>query len=210
MSRWELAFCRGAPWRLVARTLVLPWTLMGERLSGSVLEIGCGTGAMAAQILRRFPTVSLTATDVDPRMVERAREVLSPFEERAALQHADATALPYSEAEYDAVISILMLHHVGAWERALAEATRVLKPGGLLLVSDLLDGRLLRATERLAGSAGVRPMSWSGLHAVLRELPLTDVRARRTGRALVRLRTAKEHGLREDGGLRGSPSPGTN
>lgn len=193
MSRLEAAFCRSYPWRFVARRLVLPWALMGEVLQGSVLEIGGGSGASAAELLRRFPAVSLTVTDVDARMVEQARELLRPFGQRAAARQADATALPFADGEFEAVISLLMLHHVGAWEKALAETVRVLIPGGRLLACDFLDGGLLRGSERLVGSAAVRPIAWSRLQDVLRELPLEEVTARTTGRAMVRLRAAKEN-----------------
>jgi spermidine synthase len=49
----EQRFCRSAPWRWFARHVILPWALQGEPLRGDVLEIGAGSGAMAAELLRR-------------------------------------------------------------------------------------------------------------------------------------------------------------
>jgi len=190
MSNSEGAFCRSAPWRFAARKLILPWTLMGSELSGSVLELGSGSGAMAAEILDRFPQVRLTATDLDPKMLARSRRTLEPFGSRASVQEADATALPFSPGEFDAVVSYLMLHHVGDWETALAEATRVLKPGGLLLVADLLDNRVVRAGERLAGSEA-RPILRPQLMPVLAGLPLIEVDARPVRNSFVRLRAKR-------------------
>ena len=190
MSTSEGAFCRSAPWRFAARRFVLPWTLMGSELSGSVLELGSGSGAMAAEILDRFPAATLTATDLDPKMLERARLALEPFGSRASVQEADATALPFGDERFDAVVSYLMLHHVGAWEQALAEAARVLKPGALLLVADFLDNRVLRAGERMAGSE-VRPIPRAELPAVLGGLPLTGVETKPVGNAIVRFRALK-------------------
>ena len=55
MSALEGAFCRSAPWRALARRTVLPWALGGEHLTGDVLEIGGGSGAMADGIAQLFP-----------------------------------------------------------------------------------------------------------------------------------------------------------
>jgi len=52
MSRFESAFCRGAGWRAFASRIVLNWALQGQQLSGDVLEIGGGSGAMAARLRR--------------------------------------------------------------------------------------------------------------------------------------------------------------
>jgi hypothetical protein len=59
MSRFQSAFCRSAPWRTFARRAVLPWALQGFRPQGDVLEIGAGSGAMAAELLAMYLTPSL-------------------------------------------------------------------------------------------------------------------------------------------------------
>ena len=130
MSRLEAAICSSSAWSLLAQGAILPWALDGARLEGSAIEVGSGGGAMAAEVLDRFPGLRLTATDLDPQMVARARERLAQFGERAAVTRADATALPFPDACFDAALSFLMLHHVGRWERALAELARVVRPGG--------------------------------------------------------------------------------
>jgi ubiquinone/menaquinone biosynthesis C-methylase UbiE len=142
---------RSAPWRLFAGRIVLPWALQGFELRGEVLEIGCGSGAMAAEVLHGFPNVRLTATDYDESMVQVAERRLSEFGPRAIVRQADATALPFPNASFDAVVSFIMLHHVLKWEQAFAEAARVLRPGGRLVGYDLLGdgaGRFLFGHER--------------------------------------------------------------
>ena len=80
MSPFEAAVCRSAPWRLVARRLVLPWALQGIRPQGKVLEIGAGSGAMAAGcspcleirvglggLAARFRAVAVAAVTTDGR-----------------------------------------------------------------------------------------------------------------------------------------------
>jgi len=58
-SAVEQVFCRSAPWRVFTQRLVLPWALDGRELDGDVLEIGGGGGAMAEQLLGRFPGTQL-------------------------------------------------------------------------------------------------------------------------------------------------------
>src|SRR5918994_644241 len=148
MTPFEQGFCRSVPWRWFARQVVLPWALQGEELSGDILEIGSGSGAMAAELLRRFPDVRLTATDYDDSMVDVARDRLREFGERVDVKQADATQLPFPDESFDAVLSFIMLHHVIDWEKALAEAVRVLRPGGQLLGFDLLDSPVMHLFHR--------------------------------------------------------------
>ena len=115
MSRFHQAFCRSAPWRPFTRSVVLPWALHGFRPDGSVLEIGGGSGAMAAAIAEAFPAAQLTVTDYDLSMVEAARARLAPLGERAEVRQADATNLSFADRSFDVVLSFVMRHHVGLW-----------------------------------------------------------------------------------------------
>ncbi|HEX8003629.1 MAG TPA: class I SAM-dependent methyltransferase [Mycobacteriales bacterium] len=149
MSRGEAVFCRSAPWRAFAARVVLPWATRGATPRGEVLEVGAGSGAMAEAMLRRWPDVRVTATDVDPDMVAAAAARLP---ERGTAEVADATALPFADGSFDAVVSFLMLHHTIRWEDVVAECARVLRPGGVLLGYDLLDTRTARVIHRVDGS----------------------------------------------------------
>lgn len=99
-------------------------------LSGRVLEIGAGNGAN----LHRFPrTVThLAAAEPDPYMLERARSRAAELDRPVELHQAPAEKLPFEDASFDAVVSILVLCSVGDQAQALNEIKRVLKPGGLL------------------------------------------------------------------------------
>jgi SAM-dependent methyltransferase len=171
MSRVEQAFCRSGPWRAFVRRAVLPWALADAPLSGDVLEIGSGSGAMASTVLERYPDVRLTATDVDPAMVAAATSRLAPYRERVEVRQVDSTALEFADDSFDAVISFLMLHHVMAWEEALAEAVRVLRPGGVVVGYDLLDTPPTRLVHAVDGSAH-RLFRRADLRAVVSELPV--------------------------------------
>jgi len=172
MSRPAQLLCRSAPWRFFAGRVVLPWALQGAALHGDVLEIGCGSGAMALEILRRYPAVRLMATDYDESMVNVARERLAPFGDRAEVRRADATDLPFANGAFDAALSFIMLHHVIKWEQALGELVRVLRPGGRLIGYDLLGdraGRFMHGHE-----SDTRRMREDELRQVLHDLPIGE------------------------------------
>lgn len=129
-------------WRLVTQRAVLPWVLRFADLPerADVLEVGSGAGYNAEVFCDRYPRWRFTATDYDPDMVERSRALLARFGDRVRVEQADATELAYEDASFDLAISLGVWHHVGSWEKALAECARVLRPGAWLLLVDLLPG----------------------------------------------------------------------
>src|SRR4051794_17041685 len=98
MTRGERRACQSAPWRLSPRHVVLPWALAGNVPTGRVLEIGGGSGAMAAELLERHPDITMVVTDFDEVMVEDAARRLRVYGQRAEVRQADATALPFEDA----------------------------------------------------------------------------------------------------------------
>jgi ubiquinone/menaquinone biosynthesis C-methylase UbiE len=187
------ALTTSGPYRLIARRVLLPWVLQGERMAGEGLEIGAGSGAMTAQLLAAFPGLQMTATDYDPAMVAAARMTLAGFAGRVSIERADAADLPFVDGRFDLVLSAAMLHHVLAWEKALAEAVRVLRPGGLLLGYDLLDTPALRLVH-LGGGHGTRLLRPGQLEAELAKLAVTGVRTRRGAGGLAVRFTARKTG----------------
>jgi SAM-dependent methyltransferase len=181
----ERVFCRTRAWGLFARRAVLPWAVAGQQLSGDVLEIGGGGGAMAAGLLARFPAARVTVADLDPLMVRVTERRLVPFGDRAAATVGDATALPFDDGSFDVVVSFLMLHHIGRWEAAVGEAVRVLRPGGRFVGYDLVDTLVSRAIHHADGIHDLRSITGPAFRTALADAGVTGPKLR-AGRLTLR------------------------
>ncbi len=122
---------------------LLPWGLAEVELGREVLEIGPGFGATTRVLAAQVP--SLTALELDERYCERLRAQLG---EQVHVVRGDATQMPFADASFDTVVCFTMLHHVptpAAQDRLLAEAARVLRPGGTFAGTDSVGtGTLFR------------------------------------------------------------------
>ncbi|MGH6922386.1 MAG: class I SAM-dependent methyltransferase [Propylenella sp.] len=103
--------------------------------SSRVLDVGCGTGVLT-RVLAQWPRVA-SVTGVDPAapLLGRARELAEDLS-NIEFQEADGRSLPFEDAAFDVVVFDSTLSHVPDPKRALAEAFRVLRPGGLLATFD--------------------------------------------------------------------------
>lgn len=99
---------------------------------GRVLEIGCGAGWFWTAAKGIAPAaLELTLTDLSEGMVSEALQTVRSLEAwRVDGQVADATALPFATASFDAVLAFHMLYHLPDPEAGVAEIARVLRPGG--------------------------------------------------------------------------------
>lgn len=101
----------------------------------TVGDLGCGTGRMAEALA---PFVSkLVAVDDSPAMLEAAKERLARFD-HVEVRRGRLEALPVEDGALDVALVSLVLHHLPEPAKAVAEAARVLKPGGRLLIVDML------------------------------------------------------------------------
>lgn len=117
-----------------------------SRAQGEVLEIAAGTG----RNLPFYPEgVRLVGVELSPGMLEIARRRAQELGVQAELRVGDAHDLPFPDASFDTVVATLALCTIPDDSRAVAEAARVLRPGGLLLLlehvrSPILPVRILQ------------------------------------------------------------------
>lgn len=111
---------------------------VARRLSGlregALLETAAGTGIVTAALVASLPpAVAITATDLNQPMLDHAMG--KPGMERVAFRQADALTLPFADASFDAVVCQFGAMFFPDRVAAYREARRVLRPGGLFLLS---------------------------------------------------------------------------
>ena len=136
----------------VNQTGWFPWVF--DRIAAPddarILDLGCGTGEFWLQNRGRIPQGwDLTLSDLSSGMVRETRTRLGEAGVAARWCVADAQALPFPDATFDAVLAAHMLYHVPDRGRAFAEIRRVLLPGGLLVATTVGIGHL-RELDALA------------------------------------------------------------
>lgn len=124
---------------------------LGE--SAHVLDLGSGLGGPARTLAEAFGC-RVTGIDLTPAFGEAA-ETLSSWlglADRVTFRQGDATDLPFSDEQFDAAMTLHVAMNIAAKDRMYAEARRVLKPGGVFAVYDVLQGE---------GGDVVFPVPWA-------------------------------------------------
>lgn len=133
--------------RLMGEAMFGALEASGETWSGrQVLDLGCGTGWFARKMASAWQA-PVTGVDLSPGMIQQARDGGGPA---VAWRVADAEALPFADASFDVVFSNLMVQWCADPRTVFAECRRVLRPGGRLVMSTLLDGTLAELAEAWA------------------------------------------------------------
>jgi ubiquinone/menaquinone biosynthesis C-methylase UbiE len=137
MNENHARVCTSPEWAQYLQHDVLPRLLQHADLGQDMLEIGPGPGAATEWLRHRV--ARLTAVEVD---ADAARDLADKFPERTVtIVTGSATELSYPDESFDSVGTFTMLHHVPTLadqNKILAEALRVLRPGGVLIGSDSL------------------------------------------------------------------------
>jgi ubiquinone/menaquinone biosynthesis C-methylase UbiE len=139
--------------------------------TGEVLEVAVGTGLN----LEAYPRdVALTGIDLSDAMLDIARSRATKVGRTATLQQADAHELPFDDASFDTVVCTFGLCAIPDHTRAIAEMTRVLRPGGRLILVDHVasTSRVARGVQRFLE---IFTVPLGGEHFLRR--PLNHVRA---------------------------------
>ncbi len=121
------------------------------------LEIGTGLGWGTVGLLRKEKSLKVIATDYEGFILRKARAFIGEKQPSSRVNFAqvDVKALPFLGERFDLVLSLYVLHHAAGYRAALTEIARVLRPGGHLLVIDLLRPNFLPQPPKSIAPEGV-------------------------------------------------------
>lgn len=172
-----------------SRRLAVPFLAFAGSSSGErVLDVGCGTGSLTFLLSERSDLAAICGIDYAPPYIEHATRKSS--DPRVSFRVGDACALPFPDAAFDRVLSLLMLHFVSEPHRAVAEMRRVARPGATVAATvwdargGFVAGRMFLDTAAaldpaaglLRARACTRPMTRPGeLESAWRQAGLTNV-----------------------------------
>ena len=137
-----------------------------------IVELGCGAAALARALVQRFAGATVTGLEVDER--QHAKNLAAPAE-RITFLAGGAQAIPLPDGAFDLALMLKSLHHVPRplMAQALAEAARVLRPGGHLYVSEPVyagplndvvklfnEERVVREAAQAALDAALQGTTW--------------------------------------------------
>ena len=153
---------------------------------GRVLDVGCGPGHVALLLVTMNPALEVVGVDLSTQMLRIAEEhrAISAHAERVRFELGDAKGLPYVDASFDCVCSNTILHHIPDPVPFLRECSRVLAPGGALLVRDLYRpasaavARALVALHCGGEDARAQELFRASLHAALTPAELQEAAVR--------------------------------
>jgi arsenite methyltransferase len=138
-----------------------------------VLDMGCGRGAVLTAVARRLTTGRVTGVDIwstkdqsgNSKDVTIRNASLEGVSDRVCVETADMRALPFPDATFDLVVSSLAIHNIRSnvdRKRSVAEAFRVIKPGGRLVIADIRATATYADAVRTLGALNIerRRLGW--------------------------------------------------
>jgi ubiquinone/menaquinone biosynthesis C-methylase UbiE len=145
---------------------------IGDSARMRVLDVACGPGIVTSALAERAREV--VALDLTPQMLKKAKERCSKAgRTNVVFKEGSATALPFADATFDAVITRLSFHHFLEPDTVLNEMLRVLRPGGTVAIADVVSDErpskceLQNAIEMLRDPSHVRMLPKSELMAMV-------------------------------------------
>lgn len=114
--------------------------LLAQRSLGRVLDLGTGFGAIATRLAARGREVVGVDRDEDVLAAAAAIAATAGLDARLELLRSDVTDVPVEPGSFDLVVASLVLQHLSSPEEVLAEAFRLLGPGGTVAIFDIDDG----------------------------------------------------------------------
>lgn len=139
-SRFGKWFLKTETWRVhvLERAMADLDRLIPQRLPRYevIVDVGCGSGYSLPKLAQRFRPAELVGVDIDPAMLQAARQEAERAGIRPRLIEASSASMPLADASADMLFCHQTFHHLVEQEAALREFMRVLKPGGILLFAE--------------------------------------------------------------------------
>ncbi len=152
---WESVFRSGANERFFKEAFDVVVRELGLPAGATILDAGCGVGAHTIRLARRG--FHVRSVDFSSSVLESAAANVraAGLSDRVTLEREDLLHLSFADASFDAALCWGVLMHMPEVERAIAELARIVRPGGMLVVSEgnakSAHGRLIRLLNRLRG-----------------------------------------------------------
>lgn len=126
---------------LPGRELIMSPRTVARRLpvrpDAQVLEVGPGSGYYSLEVARRIPQGQLTLLDIQPEMLDKcAAKLKAAGLENFVTQAADGQSLPFADASFDALFMVTVFGEIEERAAFLQEAARVLRPDGVLSITE--------------------------------------------------------------------------
>jgi ubiquinone/menaquinone biosynthesis C-methylase UbiE len=147
-----------------------------------ILDVGTGTAQIPIELCCQSPKAQVTGIDLAEHMLRVGRENVdrAGFAKRIQLQLCDAKRTPFAHGQFAAVMSNSIVHHIPEPGRVLAEIVRVVRPGGLLFIRDLLrpadEKTLAHLVATYAGEANAHQQQMFR-ESLCAALTLTEIRS---------------------------------
>ncbi len=147
--RWLFSYTGGG---ISGRILNYVLSYLAWDGKGSLLDVGCGSGALSIKAAKKYPAAKITGVDFwEPSWAytrEQCEEnaVIEGVRERIVFQKEDAAAMSFADGAFDAAVSNFVFHEVKSQpdkRLVVKEALRVVKPGGTFVFQDLFYNREL-------------------------------------------------------------------
>lgn len=108
----------------------------------SILDVGCGAGNYSLMMLSKLPSLNCTLVDLSGKMLGKAMErVSAETTGKVSIFQGDIRDVYLRDSSFDIILAGAVLHHLREdedWERTFAKLFMLLKPGGCLMISDLI------------------------------------------------------------------------